>query len=107
MRGWKDEESWLVAFIFCFVKFWEHISSGVYSHVKKIVSELINGPGAVIMLYWAPDGTCDCIVVQVGFWIELLVQMRLCPILVKLWLPINGTQRCDVELHNIHRLSVG
>ena len=32
---------------------------------------LINGLGAVIVLYWAPDGSCDCIVVHVGFWIKL------------------------------------
>ena len=51
MWGCKDEESRLVDFVFCFVKFWEHISFGVYFHVKKIVSELINGPGAVIVLY--------------------------------------------------------
>ena len=51
MRGRKDEESRLVAFVFCFVKFWEHISSNLYFHVKKIVSELINGPSAVIVLY--------------------------------------------------------
>ena len=25
----------------------------------------------------------------------------------KLWIPINGTQRCGVELHNIHRHSMG
>ena len=38
---------------------------------------LINGFDAVIMLYWTSDGSCDCIVVQVGFWIELPVQRRL------------------------------
>ena len=53
---------------------------------------LISGPDAIIVLYRASDGSCDCIVVQVGFWIELLVQMRLCPIFVKLWISINGTQ---------------
>ena len=59
------------------------------------------------MLYWAPDGSCDCIVVHVGFWIELLVQRRLCQIFVKLQILINGTQWCGIELHNIHRLSTG
>ena len=68
---------------------------------------LVNGSGAVIVLYWALDGSCDCIVVQVGFWIELPIQRRLCPIFVKLWIPINGRQRCGIELHDIHRLSVG
>ena len=28
---------------------------------------------------------------QVGFWIELPVQRRLCPVFVKLWIPVNGT----------------
>ena len=45
---------------------------------------LMNGPGAVIVLYWVSDGLCYCIIVQVGFWIELLVQRKLCPIFVKL-----------------------
>ena len=67
---------------------------------------LINGLSAVIVLYWALDGSCDCIIVQVGFWIELLVQRRLCLIFVKLWIPINGIQRCRIELHKIHRLSM-
>ena len=26
---------------------------------------------------------------------------------VKFWILINGTQRCDIEVHNIHRFSVG
>ena len=68
---------------------------------------LINGPDAVIVLYWAPDGSCDCIIVKVKFWIGLLVERRLCPIFVKLWIPVNGTQRCGIELHDIHRLSTG
>ena len=28
---------------------------------------LISGPDAVIVLYWALDRSCDCIVVQVAF----------------------------------------
>ena len=68
---------------------------------------LIKGPGAVIVFYWVPDGSCDCIIIQVGFWIELLVQRRLCLIFVKLWIPINGTQWCGIELHDIHKLSAG
>ena len=68
---------------------------------------LINGLGSVIVLYWAPDGSCDCIIIQFGFWIELPVQRRLCPIFVKLWISVNGTQQCGIELHDIHRLSVG
>ena len=68
---------------------------------------LINGPGAAIVLYWARDGSCDCIIMQVEFWIELPVQKRLCLIFVKLWIPVNGTQRYGIELHNIHKLSAG
>ena len=77
----------------------------------------INGPGVVnfnsnefdevIVLHWALDGSCDCIIVQVWFWIELPIQRRLCPIFMKLWIPVNVTQRCGIELHDIHRLSVG
>ena len=26
---------------------------------------------------------------------------------VKFWIPINGTQQCDIELHDIHRHSTG
>ena len=65
---------------------------------------LINRPGAVIVLYWAPDGSCDCIVVYVGFWIKLLIQRRFCLIFVKLWIRINGTQQRGIESHDIHRL---
>ena len=31
------------------------------------------------------------IVIQVVYWVELPEQMRLCPIFVKIWIPINGT----------------
>ena len=65
---------------------------------------LINGPDAVIVLYWASDGSCDCIIAQVEFFIELRVQMRLCPIFLKLWISINGTKRCGINLHDIHKL---
>ena len=68
---------------------------------------LKNGPGVVIVSYWASDGSCDCIIVQVGLWIELSIQRRLCPIFVELWISVNGTQRCGFELHDIHRLFVG
>ena len=68
---------------------------------------LINELGAVLVLYWASDGPCYCIIVQVEFWIELTVQRRLCPIFVKLWIPVNGTQRCDIELYDIHMHSTG
>ena len=44
---------------------------------------------------------------EVGFLIELHVQRRICPIFVKLWIPVNGTQRCGIELHDIHKHFAG
>ena len=32
------------------------------------------------------------IVIQVVYWVELLEQMRLCPILVKIWISLNEKQ---------------
>ena len=58
---------------------------------------VILGLGWVMYLY----------IVQVGFWIELLVQRRLCLILIKLWIPVNGIQRYGIELHDIYRHSTG
>ena len=43
---------------------------------------MIFGPGWVMLLS----------VIQVVFLVELLVQRRLCPIFVKLWVPVKGTQ---------------
>ena len=54
---------------------------------------LINGLGAVIMLYWASD-RAPCTK-------ETLSDF------VNLWIPVNGTQQCGIELHDIHRLFVG
>ena len=34
----------------------------------------------------------DYTVIQVVCWVELPEQRRLCPIFVKIWIPINGTQ---------------
>ena len=34
-------------------------------------------------------------------------QRKLCPIVVKIWIPINGTQQCDIESPEIHRNSAG
>ena len=46
-------------------------------------------------------------VIQVVYWVELLKQRRLYPIFVKIWIPINRTQQCDIELPEIHRNSAG
>ena len=45
------------------------------------------------------------IVIKVVFWVELLEQRRLYLIFVKIWIPINGTQPCDVGLLEIYRNS--
>ena len=47
------------------------------------------------------------IVIQVVCWVELHEQRRLCPIFVKIWIPINGTQQCDVGSPEIHKNSAG
>ena len=49
----------------------------------------------------------DYVVIQVVSWVELPEQRRLCPIFVKIWIPINGTQQCDIGSPEIHRNSMG
>ena len=49
----------------------------------------------------------DYIVIQVICWVELLEQRRLCPIFVKIWILINGTQQCGIGSPEIHRNSAG
>ena len=44
-------------------------------------------------------------VIQVVYWVELPEQRKLCLIFVKIWILINGTQQCDIELPEIHRNS--
>ena len=51
-----------------------------------------DGPcGAILLLLRAWMGN-DYTVIQVVCWVELPEQRRLCPIFVKIWIPINGTQ---------------
>ena len=45
--------------------------------------------------------------VHVVFRVELLVQRRLCPIFVKLWVIVKGTQQCGIRLPDIHKFSGG
>ena len=45
-----------------------------------------------ILLILRPWIGYDCTVIQVVCWVELPEQRRLCPIFVKIWIPINGTQ---------------
>ena len=49
----------------------------------------------------------EFIVIQVVYWVELLEQRGLCPIFVKIWIPINGTQQCGIGLPEIHGNSMG
>ena len=46
-------------------------------------------------------------VIQIVYWVELPEQRRLCPIFMKIWIPINGTQQCGIGLPKIHRNSAG
>ena len=46
-------------------------------------------------------------VIYVICWVELSEQRRLCPIFVKIWIPINGTQPCGIGSLEIHRNSAG
>ena len=47
------------------------------------------------------------IVRQVVYWVKLPKQRRLCLIFVKIWIPINRTQQCGIELPEIHRNFIG
>ena len=47
------------------------------------------------------------IVIQVVYWVELLKQMRLYSIFMKIWIMINGTQQCGIGLPEIHKFSTG
>ena len=45
-----------------------------------------------LLLLLKPWMGYDYTVIQVVCWAELPEQRRLCPIFVKIWIPINGTQ---------------
>ena len=60
-----------------------------------------------LLLLLRPWMHYDYTVIQVVCWVELLEQMRLYPIFVKIWIPINGTQQCGIGLPEIHRNSTG
>ena len=44
------------------------------------------------------------IVIQVVCWVELPEKRRLCPIFVKIWIPINETQQCGIGSPEIHKI---
>ena len=69
-----------------------------YGHMDPMWSLLL------LLRPWMGHGY---IVIQVVYWVELLKQMRLCPIFVKICIPINGTQYYGIGLPEIHRNSAG
>ena len=60
-----------------------------------------------ILLMLRPWMGYDYIVIQVVCWVELPEQRRLCSIIVKIWIPINGTQQYGIGSPEIHRNSAG
>ena len=46
-------------------------------------------------------------VIHVVYCVELPKKRRLCSIFVKIWISINETQQCGIELSEIHRNSAG
>ena len=53
-------------------------------------------PVGSILLLLRPWMGYDYTVIHVIYWVELPEQRRLCPIFVKIWIPINGTQQCGI-----------
>ena len=64
-------------------------------------------PVGSILLLLRPWMSYDYTVIQVVCWVELPEQRRLCPIFVKIWIPINGTQQCGIGSPKIHRNYTG
>ena len=64
-------------------------------------------PAGSILLLLRPWKGYDYTVIQVVCWVKLPEQRRLCPIFVKIWIPINGTQQCGFGSPEIHRNSAG
>ena len=60
-----------------------------------------------ILLLLRPWMGYDYTVIQVVCWVELPEQKRLCPIFVKIWIPINGTQQYGIGSPEIYRNSIG
>ena len=64
-------------------------------------------PVGSILLILRPWMRYDYIVKKVVCWVELPEQIRLCPIFVTIWIPINGTLQCGIGSPEIHRNSMG
>ena len=58
-----------------------------------------------ILLLLRPWMGYDYTVIQFLCLIELPEQRRFCPVFLKIWIPINGTQQCSIGLLEIHRNS--
>ena len=56
-----------------------------------------------ILLLLRPWMCYDYTVIQVVCMVELPEQRRLCPIFVKIWILINGTQQCGIGSSKIHK----
>ena len=67
----------------------------------------IDGPYGSILHLLRPWMGYDYMVIQVVCWVELPEQRRLCPIFVKIWIQINGTQQCGIGSPKIHKNSAG
>ena len=67
---------------------------------------LINRHGVVIVLYWALDESCYCILYVLDLDRTPRTKETLSDF-VKFWILVNGTQRCGIKLHDIHRHSAG
>ena len=55
-------------------------------------------------LYYIGPQIGHMIVYCTGWVLDRTSRTKETPIFVKLWIPVNGTQRCDIELHDIHKL---
>ena len=64
-------------------------------------------PVGSILFLFRPWMGYDYTVIQVACWVELPEQRRLCPIFVKIWIPISGIQQCGIGSPEIHRNSAG
>ena len=60
-----------------------------------------------LLLQLRPWMGYDYTIIQVICWVELPKQRILCPIFVKIWIPINGTQQRGIGSPEIHRNSAG
>ena len=68
--------------------------------------EQMDSVGSILLLL-RPWMSYDNTIIHIVCKVELPEQMRLCPIFVKIWIPINGTQQCGIRSPEIKTNSVG